>query len=106
MRIFIATQDTEVKRIDAADISRLTIYPEEYTGDGEYDRINYWTLYAHLYSGTTVKLFEAKGFDSDKKIFYARNAVKGKNYNRVLEAKEQVEQAIAKVVGAVVVVSL
>lgn len=95
MRTLIATQDDQIERVDVVDINRLVIYPERNTSDDpETGDTNHWALYAHLYVGTIVKLFEARDFDNKNEFFYAFEAVKGKNYERVSKAKERAEQAM------------
>ncbi len=69
-------------------ITDVHLCPEEFTGDGEYDKINFWRIHvivSALNGGGCHKIFEAEDFDCCKETFYYFDAVKGNNYKIVHE---------------------
>ena len=87
----------EGREVYVHHIKELRMFPEELTGDGEYDRMNCWRLDAILRDGDVVKLFEADEFDNKKEIFYSPSAVKGDNWQKVVDKMETIQHIIDNV---------
>ena len=84
----------EGKEVYVHHIKELRMFPEELTGDGEYDHMHCWELDAILRNGDVIKLFEADEFDNKKEIFYSPSAVKGDNWQKVVDKMNKIQSVI------------
>lgn len=77
------------------DIVDVGVFPEQCTGDGEFDTQNGWRVDVVTSRGITT-VFEATEFDNPKKWFYILDAVEGKNFEAAKKRCQEIQQALSK----------